>query len=33
MDAVFEMYLAKELEVVVRTAFAVENAGEAHMDL
>jgi NADPH2:quinone reductase len=33
MDAVFEMYLPKELEVLIRPAYALEDAAEAHRDL
>ena len=33
MDAVFEMYAAKNLEVLIRPAYALEDAAEAHRDL
>ena len=33
MDAVFGMYLAKDLEVLIRPAYALEDAAEAHRDL
>jgi NADPH2:quinone reductase len=33
MDAVFGMYLAKDLEVSIRPAYALEDAAEAHRDL
>jgi hypothetical protein len=33
MDAVFGMYLAKDLEVLIRPAYAVEDAAEAYRDL
>jgi NADPH2:quinone reductase len=33
MDAVFEMYLAKELEILIKPAYALEDAAEAHRDL
>lgn len=33
MDAVFAMYAAKNLEVLIRPAYALENAAEAHRDL
>jgi len=29
MDAVFEMYIAKELEVLIKPAYALEDAAEA----
>jgi hypothetical protein len=32
MDAVFGMYLAKDLEVLIRPAYALEEAAEAHRD-
>jgi NADPH2:quinone reductase len=33
MNAVFEMYLAKELEVLIGPVYALEDAAEAHRDL
>jgi NADPH2:quinone reductase len=33
MDAVFGMYLFKDLEVLIRPAYALEDAAEAHRDL
>lgn len=33
MGAVFEMYAAKNLEVLIRPAYALEDAAEAHRDL
>jgi NADPH2:quinone reductase len=33
MDALFDMYLAKEPEVLVRPAYALEDAAEAHREL
>jgi Zinc-binding dehydrogenase len=33
MDAVFEMYAAKKLEVLIRPAYTVEGSAEAHRDL
>ena len=30
MDVVFEMYITKELEVLIKPAYALEDAGEAH---
>jgi NADPH2:quinone reductase len=33
MDAVFEMYAAKSLKVLIRPAYALEDAAEAHRDL
>jgi NADPH2:quinone reductase len=33
MDAVFKMYLAKKLEVLIRPAYALKDAAEAHRDL
>jgi NADPH:quinone reductase len=33
VDAVFEMYIAKELEVLIKPAYALEDAAEAHRDL
>jgi NADPH2:quinone reductase len=33
MDAVFQMYLAKKLEVLIRPAYALKDAAEAHRDL
>ena len=33
MDAVFGMYLAKDLEVLIRPANAVEDAAEVYRDL
>jgi NADPH2:quinone reductase len=33
MDAVFGMYLAKGLEVLIRPAYTLEDAAEAHRDL
>jgi NADPH:quinone reductase len=33
MDAVFGMHLAKDLEVLIRPAYALEDAAEAHRDL
>ena len=33
MDAVFGMYLAKDLEVLVRPAYAFKDAAEVHRDL
>jgi NADPH:quinone reductase-like Zn-dependent oxidoreductase len=33
MDPVFEMYLAKELEVLIGPAYPLEDAAEAHRDL
>jgi NADPH2:quinone reductase len=33
MDAVFEMYLVKEPEVLIKPAYALEDAAEAHRDL
>ena len=33
MDAVFGMYLSKDLEVLIRLAYALEDAAEAHRDL
>ena len=33
MNAVFEMYLAKELEVLIGPAYDLEDAAEAHRDL
>jgi NADPH2:quinone reductase len=33
MDAVFGMYLDKELEVTIKPPYALENAAEAHRDL
>jgi NADPH2:quinone reductase len=33
MDAVFEMYATKNLEVLIRPAYALEDAAEAHRDL
>ena len=33
MDAVFGMYLAKDLEVLIRPAYALEDTAEAHRDL
>jgi NADPH2:quinone reductase len=33
MDAVFEMYTRKELEVLVKPAYALEEAAAAHRDL
>jgi NADPH:quinone reductase len=33
MDPVFDMYLAKELEVLIGPAYALEDAAEAHRDL
>jgi NADPH2:quinone reductase len=33
MDAVFEMYATKDLEVLIRPAYALEDAAEAHRDL
>lgn len=33
MNAVFEMYLAKELKVLIGPAYALEDAAETHRDL
>jgi NADPH2:quinone reductase len=33
MEAVFEMYAAKNLDVLIRSAYALEDAAEAHRDL
>ena len=33
VEAVFKMYLTKELEVLIRPAYALEDAAEAHRDL
>ena len=33
MNAVFEMYAAKNLEVLIRPAYALEDAAETHRDL
>jgi NADPH2:quinone reductase len=33
MDAVFKMYLAKELEVLIKPAYALKDAADAHRDL
>jgi NADPH:quinone reductase len=33
MDAVFGMYLSKDLEVLIRPPYALEDAAEAHRDL
>ena len=33
IDAVFEMYATKNLEVLIRPAYALEDAAEAHRDL
>jgi hypothetical protein len=33
MDALFGMYLAKDLEVSIRPAYAVKDAAEVHRDL
>ena len=30
IDVVFEMYITKELEVLIKPAYALEDAGEAH---
>jgi NADPH:quinone reductase len=33
MDAFFAMYLAKELDVLIRPVYVLEDAAEAHRDL
>jgi NADPH2:quinone reductase len=33
MDPVFEMYLAKKLEILIGPAYTLEHAAEAHSDL